>query len=97
MYESSRTLKVIHKRRTINRNSNRLRQLIAVCAHERWDSSKLVDLQIIGAERPFGNICVHNLEVELVGFSYSSNGCRTWVALPKAVLTYVTEKIFKDR
>ena len=92
MYEQSRTLQVNHKRRTINRNSNTLRQLIAVRAYERGDKPKLIDLQIVGAERAFGDICVHNLEVELVGFSYSSNGCRTWVALPKAVLTNIARK-----
>ena len=97
MYEYCRTLQVNDKRRTVNRNSNTLRQLIAVRAYERGDKPKLVDLQIVGAERPFGNICVHNLEVELIGFSYSSNGCRTWVALPKAVLAYVAENILQGR
>ena len=89
-------LQVLHKGLTVNRNSNRLRQFIAVRAYKGRDKTKLVNLQIVGAERPFGNICVHNLEVELIGFSYSSNGCRTWVALPKAVLTNRAKQRLQD-
>ena len=81
-----RMLQVLHRELTVNRNSNRLRQLIAVRAYEGRDKTKLVDLQIVGAKRPFGNICVQNFKVELISFSYSSNGRRTWVALPKAML-----------
>ena len=83
----------MHKRHTVNSNSNTLCQLIAVRAYERGDKSELIDLQIVGTERSFANICIHNLEVELVRFSYSSNGCRTWVSLPKAVLAYTAEII----
>ena len=93
MYKKSRKVQGIHKKHTVNCNSNTLRQFITVCADERGYSSKLVDLQIVCAQRPFANICVHNLEVELVGSSYSSNGCRPWVGLPKAVLAYVAENI----
>lgn len=81
------------KRHTVNSNSNTLCHLIAVRSYERGYSSELVDLQIVGTERSFANVCVHNLEVELVRFSYSSNGCRTWVSLPKAVLAYIAENI----
>ena len=90
--ESSEFLMERWETRTVNGDGDRLCQLIAISAYKGWNSPELVELQIFGAERSLGNICVDNLKVKLVGLGYGSYGCGAWVKLPKAVSIFEVEK-----
>ena len=66
---------------TVDSNSYALCQLIAICSHECWNSSKLVDLDVFGAQRPFPRVCVNDFEVELIRLGHSFDSYGTRVAL----------------
>lgn len=67
--------------RTVYGDGNGLGQLVSICSHKRWYFSELVELQILGTERPLGRVGVDDLEVKLVCPGNGSNGCGTCVAL----------------
>lgn len=69
------------ERRTVDGNGDTLCQFVAVCTNKGRHVPQLIDLQILGIKGPFCAVCVNNLEVELVGLGYSSNGYGAWVAL----------------
>ncbi len=82
MYERVRLRPM--RKRTVYGDGNALGQLVSICAHKRWHESKLVELQILGAQRPLGHVGVNDLEVKLICLGNSSNGCGTWVPLQKS-------------
>lgn len=71
------------RKRTVYGDGNALGQLVSICSHKRRYSSKLVKLQILGTERPFGNVRVNDLKVKLICLGDGSNGCGTCVPLQK--------------
>ena len=77
----SGTPKVRKLELTVNSNSNAFSQLIAVRAHEGWNETKLINLQIFCTKRPLSYIGVDDLKIELVCLSNSSDGCGSGIAL----------------
>lgn len=79
---------------TIDRNCNALGQLIAICAHKRWDFAELVELQVFGGG--VGAVDHDFFQVKLVGLGHSSNGNGAGVALGKAVCQWAFASRFGD-
>lgn len=65
---------LVRKSLTVDSNSDRLSQDVAICALERWYMAKPVELAVVicdtDALERFG---VHFLDVELVGLDHSLN------------------------
>ena len=72
------------RERTIYGNGNALSQLVPICTHKRWYCSELIEFQIFGTERPFGNVGVDDFEVKLVCFGNGLNGYGTYICLRKS-------------
>ena len=82
MYERARSRP--RRKRTVYGDGNALGQLVSICSHKRRYVSKLVEFQILSAQRPLGYVGVNDLEVKLICLGNSSNGCGTWVPLQKS-------------
>ena len=67
-------------RRTVNGNSDALRQLIAILTDKGWNLPEMIDAQIIVRET-LGWLSLHNLKLDFVLFGYCTNGNGARVAL----------------